>query len=1089
MNDLGLKFRLWKIGLLLLFPMAFPFFSHAQTTFLKFPITSEGIYKISLSQVSSLGVGDLEEISIFGNPGMIPQKLDSLALTLREIPTQKIGESLFFFTAGPHQIGIVEDEIQYQHHHYADTLYYLIAKKASSNKVALQSNPSQNPNSTRLYQISSQKWEENNILSSGRNWYSKPIFRGQSKNISFQKPSGSDSDLSLKINLMGQSLSENEFKLTANGQMVASISLPSIPNSIYGVKGREAVLESSFSVGNTNNIALNISYQSADLNGNGYLDHALMVSPFNTANLPGGIYYHLDDNQAIFSTSQNFRVWEVSNPYQIRESQNDHLFQKGSKIAVFDPTQVPEIPQLRTFSLTLRDQTIREPFIIITSDKLISQANRLASHKNGLGIQTKVVRLEDIYDGFGYGTKDVSAIRNFLAFHFHQEKQLKNVLFFGKGTFDYKSLIGGRANLVPTYSSRNSLNPLTTYSSDDFFGFLAWGQGEWDESTSGDERLQIGVGRIPATNLAEATAMVDKLIAYENRVNTTGDWKRNIAFFADDADYNIHLNDAESHAAYLSKNHPEFKIQKLYLDRFEQVRTSTSQFSPEAKAALAKTIEDGVLFLNYIGHGNETTLTAEQVFTVSDLGNWPDNPLLPLLVTATCEFGRHDSPFVRSGAEELLFAKKKGAIGLLTTGRPVFSSLNFALNKAFIEAVFKQENGEYLDLGAIFRLTKNNSLNGTFNRNFSLLGDPSMKLALPELKTQIENVFDIQLEVPTDTLKAMQILKIDGKIIDPLSSGFLASANGTFELLITDKPAKTITIGDESNPTVFFEDTNILFKGSGNVKEGAFTSEIFIPKNIDYGFGNGKIRIFAKLDNGTQEAMGAETIVIGGTAANGELDKEGPKIQLFFGDSAANANTFNTTTLPILIHLEDMSGINISPNNIGQDLRLSINDSKPMVLNDNYVSLSGGYKKGKVETLLGGLKEGPNTITIEAWDNVGNRSIVTSEITIKGSLEIKIIRHLTFPNPATEKSHFTIEHNRPNENILLNFNVFTTSGHKIYAVQKRYVKANSILDDLEWIFLHNKTKYPAKGTYIYEIHLMSEVDGSSDTLGGKIIIQ
>jgi hypothetical protein len=983
----------------------------------------------------------------------------------------------------------LENEIQYEHHHYTDTLYYLIGKKERGNKIQLQINTNQISTNTRLYQINSQKWEENNILSSGRNWYSKPIFRGQSKNIPFQKALGSDTDLFIKIKLLGQSLSENEFNLTANGQLIKTFNIASIPNSTYGIKGREAFLETGFSATTANNIALNISYQTTDLNGNGYLDYALLVSPFNTERLPKGIYYHLDENPAIFSTPENLRVWEVSNPFQIRESQRDHSIQKGGKIVVFDPAQVPGISILKPANVTLRLHAVSEPLIVISSDNLLSQANRLASHKNNLGIRTKVVRLEEIYDGFGYGTKDISAIRNFLAFYFHQEKQLKNVLFFGKGTFDYKDLVGGRASLVPTYSSRNSLNPLTTYSSDDFFGFLDWGQGEWEESASGDEKLQIGVGRIPAINLFEATVMVDKLIAYENRINTAGDWKRKIAFFADDADNNIHLNDAERHAAYLSENHPEFQIEKLYLDRFEQVRTSTNQFSPKAKAALSKTIEEGVLFLNYIGHGNETTLTAEQVFTVSDLGNWPDNPLFPLLITATCEFGRHDSPFVRSGAEELLFAQKKGAIGLLTTGRPVFSSLNFALNKAFIEAVFKQENGEYLDLGAIFRLTKNNSLNGAFNRNFSLLGDPSLKLALPELKTQIENIVDIQLELPTDTLKAMQILRLDGKIIDPISGGFLINSSGTFELTITDKLLKTRTLGDESSPIDFFEDTNILFKGSGNIQEGTFKAEIFIPKNIDYTFGKGKIRVYAKLNNGSQEAMGAKSIVIGGTSPIGIEDKEGPKIQLFFGDSTKMINIFNTTTLPLLIHLEDISGINISPNNIGQDLTISLNGDRPIILNKDYISLASGYKKGKVETLLRGLKEGKNLITITAWDNVGNSTLVSQEITIKGSLEIKIINHLTFPNPSTEKSRFTIEHNRPNENILLDLNVFTSSGQRIYNTQKRYVKANSILHDLEWIFLHDKSKYPTKGTYIYELRLVSEADGSSDIISGKIIIQ
>ena len=60
---------------------------------------------------------------------------------------------------------------------------------------------------------------------------------------------------------------------------------------------------------------------------------------------------------------------------------------------------------------------------------------------------------------------------------------------------------------------------------------------------------------------------------------------------------------------------------------------------------------------------------------------------LPLLLTATCEFGRYDDPALVSGAELMVLSARGAAIGALTTTRPVFASTNFSLNKAFYEAL------------------------------------------------------------------------------------------------------------------------------------------------------------------------------------------------------------------------------------------------------------------------------------------------------------------------------------------------------------------------------------------------------------------
>jgi hypothetical protein len=135
------------------------------------------------------------------------------------------------------------------------------------------------------------------------------------------------------------------------------------------------------------------------------------------------------------------------------------------------------------------------------------------------------------------------------------------------------------------------------------------------------------------------------------------------------------------------------------------------------------------------------------------------------------------------------------------------------------------------------------------------------------------------------------------------------------------------------------------------------------------------------------------------------------------------------------------------------------------------------------------LKEGPNTISLEAWDNLGNRSEKTEIINIKGSRELRILSHITYPNPSTEKSNFRITHNRQSENLFLELEVYSVQGSIIFKSTRRYLEADFLLDDLEWIFFRSKTKYPVKGTYIYRLLLTSEKDGSSDIKSGKIIIQ
>lgn len=1063
----------------------------AAQEYYRFPVTREGIYRLPANELNALGLGSLEDIAIFGHQGVLPQKIESNSTQLTEIPSAIIDGNLIVYLSGPQQVRWENGAFQVENHTYSDTLFYLIGRKIQGHKIEQISNSTTSNRQGLLYQVQTFFWEQENLLNSGRNWYSRPIFGGQNFNFSFTPPQGNSGDFLLHVGAMGQALAENRLNINVNGQNVQQITIPAVPPGIYDIKGREGFASTNFTANPQNTVQVRIRYESGDFNGAGFMKHALLASKFDVGRLTDGIYYNLGNSPQTIQAVTGKTYWKISPNQSVTAHMGTFDINPGERLAVFSATtSAQSIRNLERINLSLREARSDAELIIITAPLLLNQANRLAQHKRETGIPTQVVLVNDIYLSFGYGNRDITAIRNFLAFHFQQTGKLRNVLFFGKGTYDYKGILGGRPNLVPTYTSRNSLNPLTTYSSDDYFGFLELGQGDWEESSNGDEPLSIGIGRIPAINVREAREAVDKIIAYErNGPEISGSWKTNIAFLADDGDNNIHLNDSESHSDYLQEIHPEFSIKKLYLDRYEQTGNPPQQQSLQAREALNSAIRDGLLILNYIGHGNETTLSAERIFTVSDLNQWPQNPLLPLIVTATCEFGRHDSPLSRSGAEELLFAEKKGAIGLLTTGRPVFASVNFRINRAFIEHIFKREDGRLPDLGEVYKTTKNLSLNGPFNRNFSLLGDPSLRLLAPDLS--VGNIIWEEKDTSTllDTLSGGRPLKLQASIMDPLTQASQLGFNGTFELRIFDESEAVETLGDESAKTSFREENNLLFQGTGKITDGKLTTEVFLPVNLGERYRKTTVRIYAQTENGEKEAVGFRSLWVGGKTAS-PMDNEGPKIEAKWGDQQeSERKIFPSTQVPVIFLLSDESGINVRNSQPSQDILLTVNGEATQVLNKLYRAKGNNFKKGQIETTLRGLREGMNTLTLEVWDNAGNRTSKSWTIEVSGSLRLQVEDLLVFPNPATEKSSFRLIHNRPGENLLLNLAVYSVDGSKIFEEQRRYVEAPRIIRDLEWIFFHHKTKYPTKGTYIYNLELTSESDGTSDRKSGKINIQ
>ena len=255
----------------------------------------------------------------------------------------------------------------------------------------------------------------------------------------------------------------------------------------------------------------------------------------------------------------------------------------------------------------------------------MDQSNRLAEfHRSQYNQHVTVVNLPQIYEEFSAGKQDPVAIRDFIRMFYTRGNssgnQLENVLLMGDGSYDFKDIIENNTNFVPTFQSRNTVNPTNSYSSDDFYAILDETEGYYDVDLRAED-LDIGVGRIPCRTAEQAKTMVDKIIHYHDP-STFGDWQNRITFLGDDEDNSKHVKDSETAFNYVRDQDPVFNVEKIYLDAYEQQSFGSGEKYPDVNLAVTKAFERGTLIFNYLGHGGTSGMAHERVVTRNEIRGW-----------------------------------------------------------------------------------------------------------------------------------------------------------------------------------------------------------------------------------------------------------------------------------------------------------------------------------------------------------------------------------------------------------------------------------------------------------------------------------
>nr|MBQ5605299.1 type IX secretion system sortase PorU [Bacteroidales bacterium] len=733
-----------------------------------------------------------------------------------------------------------------------------------------------------------------------------------------------------------------------------------------------------------------------------------------------------------------------------------------------------------------------QDLVIIAHSDFMQEAESLAqAHRQYSHLRCVVLDAEQVYNEFSSGTPDATAYRRLMKMFYDRaatdEDLPKSLLLFGDAVFDNRLKTNGlnynssRPNKLLCYQSKESLIGTQSYVSDDYFAFLDDNEG----AILPQDKMDIGVGRFPVRTKQEAQTAINKSINYLKNKDK-GPWKNAVCFLGDDLDNNTHTEHADALADIVRLSHPEFTINKIYVDAFNRENAASGSKTPDANRRFKQLLSQGLLMLNYSGHGSTTAWTEEGLLSITDIKEMK-NTRLPLWVTATCDFCRYDD-ISTSGGEQVFLNENGGAIAMVTTSRVVYSEPNFRLNKAFIQEVFKKEKGERLSLGEIMCHTKQSSslYNDRNKLNFALIGDPALKLCYPDYQIEITSIDSIPVDASKpSTLKALSLVSMQGRILD--SQGNLAeNFDGIIYPSVYDCEETAYTLGNNGNDVFPYSERNkILYSGKASVKQGYFDFSFIMPKDLSYSNKSGLVNLYAHSLDGNTEAQGVfEDFIVGGSNNDAAKDSIGPSIRLFLNDTLF-CDGGNTNLNPTLIaFLQDSSGLNTSGNSIGHDLMLSIDGEQKFNLNQYYESDIDSYVSGKLSFNLPELTEGYHQLTLKAWDMQNNSNQASLSFYVKKNEPSKLFDIVFEQNQ--ESAAFIFTHNRPQVWMNAELRVYDLSGRLQWQSNQSMINKDNHGERIEWNYIGLNGLRIENGLYI--CHLIVQTNGKEEAVISRKIV-
>jgi hypothetical protein len=403
-------------------------------------------------------------------------------------------------------------------------------------------------------------------------------------------------------------------------------------------------------------------------------------------------------------------------------------------------------------------------------------------------------------------------------------------------------------------------------------------------------------------------------------------------------------------------------------------------------------------------------------------------------------------------------------------------------------------NGTPQTLGQIIKAAKNDNFvvsRGTKTK-FSLIGDPALRLAIPTYGVKVTTLNAAPIQLAVDTIKALSFVQLEGEVTDN-DDVLLNDFDGILNISIYDKEGTRQTLVNDGvgAPVNFKEQKSLLYRGKVEVLNGKWTVEFRAPLGLNYQFGFGKISMYAYDEVSGRDAAGAyDSVLVGGYNANAPEDNLGPEIKLFMNDGSFVSGGITGTNPFIYAELRDSSGINTVGNGVGQDLRAVLNraNDQPFILNEFYEADLNSYKSGQLRYQLFDLEPGSYQLNLRAFDIHNNPSEATTDFVVAESADLALDRVLNYPNPFTTYTEFHFEHNRSNQPLQVQVQIFTVSGKLVKTINQEVQGLGNRVTGISWNGLDDFGDKIGKGVYVYRLKVKSLSDNSTADVYEKLVV-
>lgn len=1082
-------------------------------TWAKVTFAESGVYRLTVNEIEGFGIParnqDVSKIRMYAySGGMLPEAnnltvyddLEEMAIEVRDKNSNGIfdgDDDVLFFAHGPHQlIYNPANKVFYkQIHLYSDlSAAYITVGAAGGKRIASVAGSPNTPTYTTssFDEIIHQEEEKINLIKSGKDWYGKEFGRiTTSHTLTFDLP-GQVTGEAIKFQTRASARSASTSALFANinGQNLLQHTMPGVNVMFYAAQYASSPSIQSSTCTTSGPVNVILTYSKPDIDDRAWLDFAEIIY---RRKLESNGQFLFRDSRGVSVNGitrfnlqgSGYQVWDLSDPLNVtrinlnNDGGNDYFVSESSILREYAALKNESFKSITGFE-KISNQNIHGQknidYVIVAHPDFLAEAKRLGDfHQTNNNLNVLVVQPSEVYNEFSSGVPDISAIRNMMRYFYETASpgnEPRYLLLFGDASYDYKNILNNNSNFVPTYESKNSVEPVGSYCSDDFFGLLDENEGG---DISGSGFLDLGMGRLTVQTPEEAKAMVDKIIRYQS-AEGLGDWRNVVTILTDDEDNNIHMHDGMIYADTIEENHPEYNVRKIFADAYKQTTIGNGQRYPDVIKEVDRSFNDGALIVNYSGHGGEIQLGGEKYVDIPQINSWKGGAKLPLFITATCEFTRFDDPARQSAGELVMLNPNGGGIGLLTTVRLVYQWPNRQLNSSFYSHVFTYPPNEVPALGDLLVKTKNATYPSVNSRSFVFLGDPALQLAYPKYNVAATTINGVNVSQQNDTMQALTRFTIEGEVQD-FQDQKLGSFNGTvYTTVFASKQQITTLVNDPDSYEETFEAyTSIVYKGKASVTSGSFKVEFILPRDLPFQIGEAKISFYA--ENGVEDANGYETFMMSPNVnPNAPPDFKGPEIRLFMNDSnfIFGGTTDENPFIYALVH--DESGINTTGIGIGRDISgvLDNNNKEVIVLNQYYNAYVDDFTRGSVRYPLKGLAEGRHTLRVKVWDVHNNSAEATTEFVVAPSVEFAIHNLMSYPNPFTSSTTISFEHNQQGKDLDIQVLIYDMQGKLVKTLSAMELSAGSRVNSLVWNPYRDGATEVLPGMYLFKIIVKSE---------------